>query len=204
MVVNDFLVEYFPEITHYGFTADIENQLDSVAEGKDDWVKMLHKFHDKFAEQLSTISSKDQTKVSTTKLLGNDPSTNKPIYARITHFGSVIQLGDKTETEAPKYVNLLKTQNIETITLEEALQLLSLPKNIGEYKEHDILVNIGVYGPYVKWNSINASLPADCDLFNLPLEVAIQAIEKRIAYDEMKKAKAVEEKLMNQKILKSF
>jgi DNA topoisomerase-1 len=190
MVVNDFLEEFFPEITNYGFTADVENQLDLVAEGKDDWIKMLHKFHDKFAEQIIATSGKDQPKVSKARLLGNDPTTNKPIYARITHFGSVIQLGDKTETENPKYVNLLKTQNIETITLEEALQLLSLPKKIGEHNGHEIIVNIGAYGPYIKWNSINASLPPDCDIFNVPIEIAVQAIEKRIAYDEKKKAQA--------------
>lgn len=192
MIVNDFLVEYFPEITHYDFTADIENQLDMIAAGKDDWIKMLHKFHDKFAEQLNATASKEQLKIVKAKLLGNDPQTNKPVYARITHFGSVIQLGDKTETETPRYVNLLKTQNIETITLDEALKLLSFPKNIGTFNEHEIILNIGAYGPYLKWNTINASLPADCDLFNVPLDIAIQAIEKRIAYDEMKKAKAAE------------
>lgn len=199
MVVNDFLEEFFPEITNYGFTADVENQLDLVAEGKDDWIKMLHKFHDKFAEQIIATSGKDQPKVSKARLLGNDPTTNKPIYARITHFGSVIQLGDKTETENPKYVNLLKTQNIETITLEEALQLLSLPKKIGEHNGHEIIVNIGAYGPYIKWNSINASLPSDCDIFNVPIEIAVQAIEKRIAYDEKKKAQAKPEEKPKEK-----
>ncbi|MDR2401887.1 MAG: type I DNA topoisomerase [Cytophagales bacterium] len=207
MVVNDFLVEYFPDITHYDFTAEIENQLDLVAKGKDDWVKMIHKFHDKFAEQLVAISSKDQPKISTTKFLGNDPQTNKPIYARITQFGSVLQLGDKTESQTPKYVNLLKTQNIETITLEEALQLFAFPKNIGEYKDHEIILDIGAYGPYVKWNSINASLPAgEYDISNLPLDVAVQAIEKRIAYDEMKKAKGIagKEKVQEKKKFKEF
>ncbi len=190
MIVNDFLEEFFPEITNYGFTADVENQLDMIAEGKDDWIKMLHKFHDKFAKQIVITSGKDQPKVSKTRLLGNDPVTNKPIYTRITHFGSVIQLGDKTETENPKYVNLLKTQNMETITLEEALQLLSFPKKIGVHNDLDIIVNIGAYGPYIKWNSPHASLPPDCDIFNVPLEIAIQSIEKRIAYDEKKKAQA--------------
>ncbi len=201
MVVNDFLCQHFQEITNYNFTADVEKQLDMIAEGNDDWIKMLHAFYDKFSEQLKATVGNVPKKISTVRLLGIDPTTQKNVYTRMTQFGSVVQLGDKTEDSSPKYVNLLKTQNIETMTLEEALELLAFPKKIGQYEGEDVSVNLGMYGPYLKYKNFNISLPYEADPFEFDIAAASTLIEKKIAYEEKKKAAepAAEEKKSSKK-----
>ena len=179
MITNDFLVKSFSEITNYDFTANIEKQLDDIAEGKENYISFLHIFYKSLLEQLNKCDSIEKVEVPTSRLLGVDPNTNKNIYVRKAKFGPVIQIGDKDDSEKPKFISLLKTQNLETITLEQALKLMTLPKIIGKYKDNDIIVNIGQYGPYIKCGNINATIFDKSRVFDITEEEAITLINKK-------------------------
>ncbi len=186
IVVNDFLEKFFTDIVDYNFTADIEKQLDDIANGEKMWTSMLHEFYDKFSIKIDKCRDEEHVKM-VPKLLGIDPTTGKNIYVRVTKYGSVIQIGNKTETESPRYINLLKTQKIEDITLEEAIKMSTLPRKIGEYNGKEIIANIGIYGPYVNHDGVFAPIKNDCDLFSISLEEAIKLIENRKEYIKNKK-----------------
>ena len=148
LITNDFLVTNFADITNYDFTAKVEKELDDIAEGKNNWIKMLQNFYDKFINEVNKCSNSERVEF-TSRLLGVDPKTGKNIYVRIAKFGPVIQIGDKNENEKPHFINLLKGQNVESITLNDVLKLMSFPKKIGEYKNKEVIVNIGPYGAYI-------------------------------------------------------
>ena len=154
LITNDFLVTNFADITNYDFTAKVEKELDDIAEGKNNWIKMLQNFYDKFISEVNKCSNSERVEF-TSRLLGVDPKTGKNIYVRIAKFGPVIQIGDKNENEKPHFINLLKGQNVESITLNDVLKLMSFPKKIGEYKNKEVIVNIGPYGAYIKCGDIN-------------------------------------------------
>jgi DNA topoisomerase-1 len=179
-VVNDFLVENFPLILDYHFTASVEEEFDIIAEGKLDWKKMLRKFYDPFHENVITTTN-DAARASGERLLGDDPATGKPIIARIGRFGPMIQLGTADE-EVKKFASLRPTQSINTITLEEALDLFKMPRNLGEWNGEKIVVGIGRFGPYVKFKSTFASLRVKegDDPFTIDLPRAIQLVEDKI------------------------
>ena len=186
IVVNDFLEKFFTDIVDYNFTADVEKQLDDTANGEKTWTSMLHEFYDKFSIKIDKCRDEEHVKM-VPKLLGIDPTTGKNIYIRVTKYGSVIQIGNKTETESPRYINLLKTQKIEDITLEEAIKMSTLPRKIGEYNGKEIIANIGIYGPYVNHDGVFAPIKNGCDLFSISLEEAIKLIENRKEYIKNKK-----------------
>jgi DNA topoisomerase-1 len=179
-VVNDFLVENFPLILDYHFTASVEEEFDTIAEGKLDWKKMLHKFYGPFHENVVTTTN-DAARASGERLLGEDPATGKPIIARIGRFGPMIQLGT-AEEEVKKFASLRPTQSINTITLEEALDLFKMPRELGEWNGEKIVVGIGRFGPYVKFKSTFASLRVKegDDPFTIDLPRAIQLVEDKI------------------------
>jgi DNA topoisomerase-1 len=179
-VVNDFLVENFPLILDYHFTASVEEEFDIIAEGKLDWKKMLRKFYDPFHENVITTTN-DAARASGERLLGDDPATGKPIIARIGRFGPMIQLGTADE-EVKKFASLRPTQSINTITLEEALDLFKMPRDLGEWNGEKIVVGIGRFGPYVKFKSTFASLRVKegDDPFTIDLPRAIQLVEDKI------------------------
>lgn len=179
MITNDFLVKSFSEFTNYDFTANIEKQLDNIAEGKENYIDFLHHFYNRLLDQLNKCDSVEKVEVPTARLLGIDPESNRKIYVRKAKFGPVIQIGDKDDVEKPKFVSLPKNQNLETITLEQALKFMTLPKIIGKYKDNDIIVNIGQYGPYVKCGNINATIFDKSRVFDITEDEAITLINKK-------------------------
>ena len=188
LITNDFLVTNFADITNYDFTAKVEKELDDIAEGKNNWIKMLQNFYDKFISEVNKCSNSERVEF-TSRLLGVDPKTGKNIYVRVAKFGPVIQIGDKNENEKPHFINLLKGQNVESITLNDVLKLMSFPKIIGEYKNKEVIVNIGPYGAYIKCGDINATIFDQSRIFDISLEEAKSLIEKKIEYKQKVKKK---------------
>ena len=188
LITNDFLVTNFAEITNYDFTAKVEKELDDIAEGKNNWIKMLQNFYDKFISEVNKCSNSERVEF-TSRLLGVDPKTGKNIYVRVAKFGPVIQIGDKNENEKPHFINLLKGQNVESITLNDVLKLMSFPKKIGEYKNKEVIVNIGPYGAYIKCGDINATIFDQSRIFDISLDEAKSLIEKKIEYQQKVKKK---------------
>lgn len=178
LVVTDFLTEHFKEIMDYSFTADVEKQFDDIADGQLQWNKMIEKFYNPFhASVENTLENADRAKGE--RLLGEDPKSGKPIYARIGRYGAMVQIGDVEDEEKPKFASLLKDQSIESITFEEALQLFEFPKTIGTYENEEIIVSQGRYGPYVKFGDMFVSIPRDEDMASVDLSRAIQLIKEK-------------------------
>ena len=188
LITNDFLVTNFADITNYDFTAKVEKELDDIAEGKNNWIKMLQNFYDKFISEVNKCSNSERVEF-TSRLLGVDPKTGKNIYVRVAKFGPVIQIGDKNENEKPHFINLLKGQNVESITSNDVLKLMSFPKKIGEYKNKEVIVNIGPYGAYIKCGDINATIFDQSRIFDISLDEAKSLIEKKIEYQQKVKKK---------------
>ena len=148
MLVNDFLVEHFAEILDFNFTASVEKEFDEIADGKANWTDMIKRFYKPFHEKVeATLAKKEVAKPE--RLLGTDPATGKPVYTRMARFGAVAQIGETTGDEKPRYAQLRKGQNIESLTLEEALELFKLPRNLGLFEDTEITVSTGRFGPYV-------------------------------------------------------
>ena len=175
-ITNDFLVEHFPSILSYDFTAHEEEQFDRIAVGRADWVRTVDNFYKTFQPLLSSISS---GKVSG-RLLGEDPATGQPVIAKISKIGPCVQLGDSAN-EKPKFASLKKGQSIFTITLAEALELFktALPYSLGEYEGNEIIVGEGKYGPYVQYNKTFISIPKGKDPLTLTIDEAIQLIQEK-------------------------
>jgi DNA topoisomerase-1 len=185
MLVNDFLVGQFAEILDYNFTASVEKEFDEIAEGKANWTEMIRKFYKPFHEKVeATLARKDMVKPE--RLLGNDPATGKPVYTRMARFGAVAQIGETTGDEKPRYAQLRKGQNIESLTLEEALDLFKLPRVIGEFENKEITVSTGRFGPYVLHNSKFYSLRKDDDPYTIEPDRAIELIQEKREKDRNK------------------
>ncbi len=181
MLVVDFLDKHFDNVMNYSFTANVENQLDEVADGNRNWVDMISKFYDPFHSDIEKTMSEAE-RVSGERILGNDPETGRTVLVRMGKYGPIAQIGtpeELGEKEKPTYGNLQKGQSIETITLSEALRLFDLPKNLGEHDKHEVTVGIGRFGPYVKFNDIFVSIPKDEDPLSISLERAIELIEEK-------------------------
>ena len=175
-ITNDFLVEHFPTILSYDFTAHEEEQFDRIAIGKADWTQTVDTFYKTFKPLLSSIPS---GKVSG-RLLGNDPATGLPIIAKISKIGPCVQMGDAAD-DKPRFASLRKGQSIFSITLAEALELFknSLPLTLGQYNDKDVIIGEGKYGPYVNYGKSYISIPRSIDPLSVSLEEAIQMIEKK-------------------------
>ena len=149
IVVNDFLMEYFPSIMDYNFTANVEEKFDSIAEGKENWSKMLKDFYKGFAPEVEkTINSRSEHKAGE-RVLGEDPKSHKPVSVKIGRFGPVVQIGSAEDEEKPRFAQLPKDKSLETITLEEALELFRLPRTLDEFEGETITIGAGRFGPYV-------------------------------------------------------
>ncbi len=179
-VVNDFLVENFVSILDPEFTAKVEEEFDIIAQGELDWKEMLRTFYNPFHENV-TKTMNEAARASGERFLGDDPATGKPIIARIGRFGPMIQLGT-AEEEEKKFASLRPGQSINTITLEEALDLFKMPRNLGEWNGEKIVVGIGRFGPYVKFKSTYASLRVKegDDPFTIDLARAVKLVEDKI------------------------
>ncbi len=185
MLVNDFLVEQFPEILDFNFTASVEKEFDEIAEGNANWTEMIRSFYKPFHKKIeATLARKDVVKPE--RLLGNDPQSGKPVYARLARFGAVAQIGETNGEEKPRYAQLRKGQNIESITLQEALDLFKLPRNIGEFEGSEMTVSTGRFGPYVLHKSKFYSLRKDDDPYTIEAERAIAIINEKREKDKNK------------------
>lgn len=178
LVVTDFLKKYFDDIMDYGFTARIEEEFDEVAEGKMKWNKMIDDFYIPFKKDVDNTIETAQRE-SGERELGDDPETGKLIIARMGRYGPMVQIGKQEDEEKPRYAKLKQNQSIETIALEEALELFKLPLTIGEYEGKEVAVNIGRFGPYVKWGEDFISIPRGEEPLEVDLERAIQLITEK-------------------------
>ncbi len=179
IVVNDFLVDYFKAILDYGFTARVEESFDKIAEGQEVWTDMIKDFYQKFHTTVEKVEE-NAKRATGERALGNDPKSGKPVFAKIGRFGPMIQIGETESEEKPKFASLLRTQSIHDITLEEALNLFELPRNLGEYKGETIEANAGRYGPYVRYKDLFVSIPKTEDIMEITSERAIELVEEKL------------------------
>ena len=186
MIVNDFLVENFSVIVDYHFTAEVEEQFDEIAEGNLKWTGMLKEFYTPFHKTVeSTLEKKDRK--TGERLLGNHPQTGEPVTVRMGRYGPVAQIGESKEEEKPRFASLTKNQLLETITLEEALNLFRLPRQIGEYEGEELTVGVGRFGPYIRHKSKFYSLKKGVDdPYTITLERGIELILEKNETDKNK------------------
>lgn len=176
IIVNDFLQLYFPDIMDYNFTARVEDEFDEIAQGKMSWKEMLKKFYEPFHRDVEKTTAESE-RASGERILGKDPKTGKEVIVRVGKFGPVAQIGRPDDEEKPVYASLRKGQMVDTITLEEALELFKLPRTLGKHGEKEITVNIGRFGPYIKWGEEYISLPKTDDPYTISFERATEIIE---------------------------
>ena len=178
-VVNDFLQANFPEIMDYNFTAKVEGDFDRIAEGKEDWKDMLHKFDDHFEPQVEKVINQRSEHKAGERQIGVDPKSGKPVFVKIGRFGPVVQIGAAGGEEKPQFAQMPKDKSIETITLDEALELFKLPRKVGKYEGLDVTIGAGRFGPYVLHNKVYVSIPKGEDPMATTLERAIELIEAK-------------------------
>ncbi|MBS1524510.1 MAG: type I DNA topoisomerase [Bacteroidetes bacterium] len=177
-VVNDFLIQYFKEIVDYHFTAGVEKQFDEIAQGLEEWTDMIRKFYGPFHKGVeNTIEKAD--KATGERELGVHPESGKKVSVRIGRFGPFVQVGDSEDPDKPQYASLRAGQSIETITLDQALELFKLPRNIGIFEDKDMTVAIGKFGPYIRHNGAFYSLPKDVDPLDVTEEQAVEIIHDK-------------------------
>ena len=178
-VVNDFLMKYFPAIMDYNFTAKVEQEFDEIAEGKEAWTKMLKDFYKNFEPTVEkTMNAREEHKAGE-RQLGKEPKTGKPVFVKIGRFGPVVQIGTAVDHEKPRFAQLPKDKGLNTITLEEALELFKLPRTLGEYEGSEVIIGAGRFGPYVLHNKKYVSLPKGEDPMSITLETAISLIQEK-------------------------
>ena len=179
IVVNDFLFEYFPEIMDYNFTATVEKEFDEIADGKRHWADHISVFYKEFEPKVdSIIQTKKEHKVGE-RVLGNDPASGKPVSVKIGRFGPIVQIGSASDEEKPRFAQMKPGQTLETITLEEALGLFSLPRTLGELDGQAVTIGAGRFGPYIKVGDAYVSLPKTHDPLAVTLEEATELIEAK-------------------------
>ncbi|TRX52640.1 type I DNA topoisomerase [Fulvivirga sp. M361] len=194
MVVNDFLVDHFPNVTNFGFTAEVEKEFDEIAQGSKPWDKMIEDFYGDFHTKVETTENIERSEVPSSRELGIDPKTGKKVVARLGRFGPLVQLGEEEEgEEKPKYASLRTGQFIENITLEDALELFKLPREIGEFEDKVMQAAIGRFGPYVKHDGKFVSIPKTDDPYTITAERATELILAKREADANKYIKVFEE-----------
>ena len=182
IVVSDFLVEYFPDIVDYKFTATVEKEFDEIADGRMNWQTMLQGFYGDFHKNIEDIQGSSVVSFKTgARDLGIDPRSGKKISARLGKYGAYAQIGESTDDEKPQYANLRDGQLIETISLQDALDLFSLPREVGFFEDKSMTIGIGKFGPYVKHDDKYVSLTREDDPYSIDEERAIQLIQQKRA-----------------------
>ncbi|MEE1226633.1 MAG: type I DNA topoisomerase [Bacteroidales bacterium] len=177
IIVTDFLSQHFTDVIDYNFTAEAEKEFDSIAQGKEDWKNMIRDFYTPFHNEV--LASEKTERPSSERLLGVDSQSGKNVYARIGKYGAMIQIGESTDKERPRFAALTKEQSINTISLEEALNLFKLPRVVGQYNGMDIIANTGRFGPYISHNKVNASIPKTSSPMTISLEECIALLEEK-------------------------
>jgi DNA topoisomerase-1 len=192
VVVNDFLVANFPEIVDYNFTANVEKEFDDIAEGKGDWQQKMRAFYDRLEPLCEQVLSEKQEHRVGERTLGIDPDTGRSVTVKIGRFGPMAQIGVQADDEKPRFAQLKKGQSIQTITLDEALDLFKLPRTLGEYEGVDVTVGTGRFGPYVQHSRKYVSIPKDLDPMAITLDEAIALIEEKRKSEAEKHMKSFE------------
>jgi len=178
MVVNDFLVNHFSSILDYNFTAKVEQDFDEIAEGQEDWTEVMKEFYDEFHPIVEDVSQNAEREVGE-RILGEDPETGKPVSVRLGKFGPMVQIGSAEDEDKPKFASLPPGQTLSSITFEEAMDLFQLPKELGEYKGENLIVNNGRFGPYVKYGEKFVSLEKGEDPLYITLDRAKELIDAK-------------------------
>lgn len=193
IVVNDFLTEYFPNILDFNFTANIEKQFDEVAEGEKQWTGLMENFYETFHPDVEkTLATKTEHKVGE-RMLGTEPSTGKPVSVKIGRFGPVVQIGSADDEEKPRFAQMRKGQSMETITLEDALELFKLPRTLGDFEDKTVVIGVGRFGPYARHDSKFVSLPKTADPLEITLDEAIELIKAKREKEAQKFIKKFDE-----------
>jgi DNA topoisomerase I len=178
MIVTDFLVNHFESILDYNFTAKVEEDFDDIAEGKEDWTKMMRTFYDKFHPNVIDVE-KNAERESGERILGTDPKTGRQVSVRLGKFGPMVQIGTAEEDEKPLFASLSPDQQLNSITFEEAMDLFKLPKQLGNYKGEEVEVNNGRFGPYVRYGKKFVSLPQGMDALSVEMDDALKLIKEK-------------------------
>lgn len=178
MVVNDFLVNHFSNILDYNFTARVEQNFDDIADGNEEWTKMMKDFYNDFHPQVKDVAENAEREVGE-RVLGTDPETGKPVSVRLGKFGPMVQMGSVEDEEKPKFASLSPDQTLESVTYEEAMELFKLPKELGEYEGEKVEVNNGRFGPYVKYGKKYVSLAKGEDPNQVDMDRALELIAEK-------------------------
>ena len=193
IVVNDFLIVYFPTIMDYNFTAHVEERFDKIAEGKEDWHKMLKDFYKRFEPVVEkTMKARSEHKAGE-RILGEDPASGKPVSVKIGRYGPLVQIGSADDKEKPRFAQMPKEFSLESITLEEALELFKLPRNLGKFEGKDVTIGTGRYGAYIYHNKKYVTLPKNTDPLTVTLEEATAIIEDSRNVEKQRHLKSFEE-----------
>lgn len=193
IVVNDFLMENFPEIMDYNFTAKVETQFDRIAEGKEEWTQMMKHFDKEFEPIVTKVMNARSEHKAGERQLGIDPKSGKPVFVKIGRFGPVVQIGSADDEEKPRFSQLPAKSSMESITLEEALECFKLPRELGLFEGTRVTIGAGRFGPYVLHNKQYVSLPKTEDPLTVTLETAVALIEQKRAQEKERHLKHFEE-----------
>lgn len=178
-VVNDFLLEYFPSIMNYNFTAQVEKEFDDIAEGQKQWKEMISDFYKDFSPVVNNaMTLKNEHKVGE-RVLGADPVSGKPVSVKIGRYGPIVQIGSAEDEEKPRFAQMKKGQTLESITLEEALELFRLPRTLGEFEGVTVTVGAGRFGPYIRYDKSYVSIGKNADPLTITLDEAVQMIKEK-------------------------
>ena len=193
MVVNDFLVKHFPNVIDFSFTATVEKEFDEIAQGQTKWDEMINDFYGRFHPRVEKTENIERASVGSSRELGVDPKSGKKVIARLGRFGPIVQIGDSEGEEKPEYASLRKGQFIENITLEDAMELFKLPREVGDFEDKKMVAAIGRFGPYIRHDSKFYSIPKDEDPLSVTPERAVEIIEAKRKADAEKFIKGFDE-----------
>jgi DNA topoisomerase-1 len=192
IIVNDFLEQYFQNIMNYNFTASVEKEFDEIAMGQLNWPEMIDNFYGPFHSKVDdTTQTSERSKGE--KVLGTDPDSGKPVSVKIGRFGPIAQIGEASDEEKPRFASLLKGQSLETITLEEALELFRLPRELGQFEGEEVVIGVGKYGPYVRHKGKFYSLGKEDDPYSIMLDRAVEIMQEKRALDQTRNIKKFDE-----------
>ena len=193
IVVNDFLIENFPDIMDYNFTARVEQQFDQIAEGKEPWTDMMRNFDSRFEPDVEKVINARSEHKAGERQLGNDPKTGRPVFVKIGRFGPVVQIGAADDEQKPQFAQLPTDQRMDEITLDEALELFKLPRTVGQFEGSDVVIGAGRFGPYILHNKKYTSLPKTEDPMIVTLDTAIKLIEEKRQQEAQRHIKQFDE-----------
>ena len=190
MVVNDFLMKYFPTIMDYNFTAKVEQDFDKIAEGNEKWTDMMKGFYKKFEPTVEKTMNARQEHKAGERQLGNDPRSGKPVFVKIGRFGPVVQIGSAEDTEKPRFAQIPSDKSLESITLEEAMELFQLPRTLGDFEGSPIVIGMGRFGAYIHHQKKYTSIPKETDPMEIGLDEAVALIKEKRQQDSQKHLKS--------------